>query len=360
MKEAGDRTIFDRNDRNAGGTGKLSAMSRYRERLEPIIKYILAEHENLAALRYYCYDLYLLLTEMAGMAGFSDYARADLPATSLKTGKAIDPVSAAHCVMDVARTAAFMRGAYAAAKEQKRLSAGRPVEVLYAGCGPFATLALPLVTQFSQGDLRLTLLDYHQTSLDAARSVFSALGFDQFVEYTKTDAAEYKHTRAVDLVISETMRSTLKDEPLVSIMRNLAPQMSSQGIFIPQNVTIQAFLTEPGARPGLPETEKVKYFLRDVFEVDAERIRRYPAGWPEPVILEIPDSAFENPRLILGTKVKVYGSILMNDWDSGITQVAVLSDLDGISPDDRVEFSYITGEKPYLQHRLSKSSGIRL
>lgn len=288
-----------------GGTGKLSAMSRYRERLEPILKYILAEDENPAVIRFSCYDLYQLLTEMAGIGGFSDYPPAGLPATNLKTGKALDPLSAAHCVLDTARTTAFMRGVYAAAKEQKRLRTGRPVEVLYAGCGPFATLALPLVTQFSPGDLRLTFLDCHRTSLDAAGSIFSALGFEQFfVEYIKTDAAEYKHSRDVDLVISETMRSTLENEPLVSIMRNLAPQMSRQGTFIPQNVTIQAFVTEPGTRDDSSGTENVKYFLRDVFELDAESIRRHPAGRPEPVILKLPDSGFENPRLILMTKVK--------------------------------------------------------
>lgn len=325
-------------------------MSRYRERLESILKYILAEGENPAVIRFSCYDLYRLLTEMAGIESFSDYPPADLPATNLKTGKALDPLSAAHCVLDTARTTAFMRGAYAAAKELKRIRAGRPVEVLYAGCGPFATLALPLVTQFLPEDLRLTFLDCHQTSLDAAGSIFSALGFDQvLVEYIKTDAAEYRHSRAVDLVISETMRSTLEDEPLVSIMRNLAPQMSGRGIFIPQNVTIQAYVTDPGAGADLPGTENVKYFLRDVFELDAEIIRRHPAGRPEPVILEIPDLGFENPRLILETKVKVYNSILISEGNSGITQSV---DFDGFSPDDRLEFSYIIDEKPHLQHRL--------
>lgn len=321
-------------------------MSRYRKRLEPLLEHILAEDRSPAALRSACYDLYLLLREIAGVGYFSDDVPVDLPATSLENGKALDPHSAAHCVLDSARTAAFMRGTCRAAKEQKKLKAGRPVEIVYAGCGPFGTLALPLVTQFSPRDLRLTLLDYHQASLDAAESVFRALGFDQFfVEYTKTDAAEYKHPRAIDLVISETMRSTLKNEPLVSIMRNLAPQMSNRGIFIPQNVTIRAFLTEPGK-------ETAKYFLRDVFELDAESIRQYPAGRPEPAILEIPDSGFENPRLILMTDVKVYGSILMSDRDSGITQPAVLMDLEGISPDDRIEFSYILGEKPQLGYRL--------
>ena len=42
------------------------------------------------------------------------------------------------------------------------------VEVLYAGCGPFAPLFLPLTTALAPGLARFTLLDLHPRSVDVA------------------------------------------------------------------------------------------------------------------------------------------------------------------------------------------------
>ena len=63
----------------------------------------------------------------------------------LKDGVAISPAAAAHCVNDTQRSVVFIRAAYAAIKAAQARFAQEPVEILYAGCGPFATLLLPLL-----------------------------------------------------------------------------------------------------------------------------------------------------------------------------------------------------------------------
>ncbi len=85
----------------------------------------------------------------------------------LKDGVAISPAAAAHCVNDTQRSVVFIRAAYAAIKVAQARCANGPLEILYAGCGPFATLLLPLLRRFDTNELTVHLLDIHQRSLDS-------------------------------------------------------------------------------------------------------------------------------------------------------------------------------------------------
>ena len=57
----------------------------------------------------------------------------------LDSGVAINPNAAAHCALDYQRSVVFIRGVYAAIKTLKLRFPETPLELLYAGCGPFAT-----------------------------------------------------------------------------------------------------------------------------------------------------------------------------------------------------------------------------
>ena len=90
-------------------------------------------------------------------------------------GKAIAPRDAARCVLDFARTVTFMRGVHAAVAEARRRFPGTPVEILYAGCGPLAPLALPVVTAL---DARASSSRSSMPTSDraAARLLFERIG----------------------------------------------------------------------------------------------------------------------------------------------------------------------------------------
>jgi hypothetical protein len=155
------------------------------------------------------------------------------------SGKAISASEAAHCLLEMKRTALFIRGIYEAidckVKEQQNL----PIHILYAGTGPYATLVTPLLLLFSPSEIKVDLLDINPVSLNSAVKILDELGLEQFVgSVYLTDAAVFQVEKNYDVVISETMQAALKKEPQVAIMQNLLPQTDGSSIFIPQSIAI--------------------------------------------------------------------------------------------------------------------------
>jgi hypothetical protein len=67
----------------------------------------------------------------------------------------------------------------------------QPIHVLYAGCGPFALLALPLMTAFSKQEVVFTLIDIHPESLRCARHLIDSFGYGAHVRaYACADATK--------------------------------------------------------------------------------------------------------------------------------------------------------------------------
>jgi hypothetical protein len=97
-----------------------------------------------------------------------------------ENGKALGTTWAAMCIDDLMRTRQFVQGIYKAVqflKQQKEA----PVHILYAGCGPFAALILPLLTRFSQKDIQCTLLEINPLSYAAVKKVISKLGLGDHI-----------------------------------------------------------------------------------------------------------------------------------------------------------------------------------
>ena len=65
--------------------------------------------------------------------------------TRTKHGLAVSPKMAAMCAEDYMRTIRFIRGTHDAILSIRKESPERPVRILYAGCGPHATLCIPLM-----------------------------------------------------------------------------------------------------------------------------------------------------------------------------------------------------------------------
>ena len=85
-------------------------------------------------------------------------------------GLAISPTMAAMCAEDFVRTIEFIRGTYAAIADLRNQFPDRPVRVLYIGCGPYATLAVPLMAILPSTEVIFTLLDVHPESVASAKS----------------------------------------------------------------------------------------------------------------------------------------------------------------------------------------------
>ena len=130
----------------------------------------------------------------------------------LPSGWAISPVQAGLCAREPYRSAAFIQGLALAVRERLDVNGGRPVRVLYAGCGPFALLALPVMAVLDASEVQFAILDVHAETLDYARDLIAALGLDSHVdEYICADAAAYQMPAGAmpDVIVSETMNTCL-------------------------------------------------------------------------------------------------------------------------------------------------------
>jgi len=252
------------------------------------------------------------------------------------------------------------------------------IEILYAGCGPFAPLAIPLTSRFSPAEIQFTLLDIHTRSVEATRRVFQAFGLTAFVrDYIQCDAASYQQEadQVIHIVLVETMQAALEKEPQVAITINLAPQLCPGGIFIPERIAVDCYLCElakeftihpvdAGEANSLlagSGKDKVRAKLGGVLELTAESCRNLSASgsgvehggeslFPK-VTLDVPKDLDGDFNLMLLTTINVFDSITLSGDESGLTCPKILYDLCKIRGGTRIELEYHPGDSPGLKYR---------
>jgi len=279
--------------------------------------------------------------------------------TMLDSGVAVSPLMAAFCAREVFRSAAFIRGAGEAVLDAAR--GARPVRVLYAGCGPFALLALPLMAVFSERQVGFTLIDIHPESLRCAQHLIDGFGFSgHVVEYVCEDATRYQISSdpIPDVIVSETMNVCLGKEPQVSIARHLLAQ-APDALMVPQAVSVEACLLDrskehvPVAEQQgrLVEPVRDRIYLGKIFELNAENIRqwaditeeRLPAG-----SITIPTPLLQRYQLRLLTRITVYGQTCLQDYDSSLNLPQALPGKPTFVGGETLQFHYQLGVRPGL------------
>lgn len=322
--------------------------------------------------------LYSLCSTVTGIDEYSIHA-AVADGTRLPSGEAISPKDAARCVLDFSRTSKFLKGIHAAILEAQRRFPDTVIEILYAGCGPFAPLAIPLTTRFGSAGIRFTLLDVHKRSLDAARSIFQVLGKSDFVrDYIQCDAATYKNAapHAIHVVIVEAMQAALEREPQAAITMNLAPQLCPGGIFIPEKITVDcylcdltkeftAFADEADAADSLASgvSGRVRINLGRVLELTAGGCRNLSASGNREqhaerfltpkLLLNVPGDLDGELDLMLSTAVTVFDTIALDDYESGLTCPRILFDAGRRHGGRVIEFEYQPGDRPAFKYRFA-------
>jgi predicted RNA methylase len=154
-------------------------------------------------------------------------------------GNAIGTFWAANCVREIFRTQRFSRGLYTAVSDAL-IRNKKTVHVLYAGTGPFATLALPVMMMFKPEEVQFTFLEINPDSIDILKSVIDSLDLHAYIkDIHQCDAAVWDvSSSGVDIVISETMYKALSAEPQVAIMLNLASQLPRETVFLPEEIKV--------------------------------------------------------------------------------------------------------------------------
>jgi hypothetical protein len=265
---------------------------------------------------------------------------------------------------------------YGAVLEARKRFPGATIEILYAGCGPFAPLAIALTARFSSTEIQFTLLDVHQRSLDAARRIFHVLGKSAFVrEYLQADATSYKHTapHVIHVVVVEAMQKALAKEPQVAITINLAPQLCPGGIFIPERITVDCYLCDPAkefaafvpdvnaaASLSAGAERRVRINLGPVLELTADNCNDLVtvatsdgqgAASLIPAVLEISEEVDSQFCLMLSTAITVFDSIVLEEYESGLTCPEFLFGAGTMHKGKRIELAYHLGDKPGFKYR---------
>ncbi|MGO4877671.1 methyltransferase domain-containing protein [Pedobacter psychrotolerans] len=263
----------------------------------------------------------------------------------LPSGKAVSTIKAAHCLKELERTRRFIRGIYRAINHLLDTIPGHTINILYAGCGPYATLLTPLTSQFTAAQINFILLDINPDSLEAAKILYEKLDLlDYVVDFVCTDATTYKFPDSVriDMIISETMLNALRKEPQLAIMNNLVPQLNPDAIFIPEHITVEAVLTR--------WEEEYKYFITPDYQpkrIKAGLVYRADRKFqlPKPVVIHAPASETHN-RLDLFTEINVFGGEMLKTYNCSLTMPLAVCKLENQNEDIAVTFEYVMSDNP--------------
>lgn len=160
--------------------------------------------------------------------------------TKINGGIALSHEHAADCIIDHLRTTKFIKGIYACVLELKKMYPGEVINILYAGSGPYGTLIIPILSEFKNVEINVTVIDIHESSIKCLRQIVEYLGFEKYIkEYVIDDASVYKGLKEeYHLVISETMDVALTKEPQVMITKNIVPMLKKDGFLVPQEIAV--------------------------------------------------------------------------------------------------------------------------
>jgi hypothetical protein len=269
----------------------------------------------------------------------------DVRESPLLAGVAIAPRDAARCVQDFARTRKFLCGMRAAITAARRRFANQTVRVLYAGCGPFAILALPIAHEWAPGEVCFTLLDYHARSLDAARHLACRLGvLDRISAFVQVDASRYRCPQEAlpHVLVTETMQRALEKEPQVAVTRHLAPQLMPGGILVPERIELHATLMDRNKEFAFDSDTlaRERIELGCVMTLDTDGDRCANAVWP--------DAVPERMEPFIRTQIRISGDISLGDYESGLTIPAHLPLDRRPQPGQQLRFDYRLEPRPGL------------
>ena len=332
--------------------------------LGEVAEELLSEEINYATLLGKLDDFKSMLLRVSGLNVDALNNKEDL---QFDNGIAIGPTWAALCTDDFMRTRQFVRGIYKAI-EHLRLKQQEPINILYAGTGPFATLILPLLTRFDSTEIQLTLLEVNPKTVSCLKNTFKQLDLLDYVErIICADASNYQieANLKVDLLISETMQHSLLKEQQVPIMLNLIRQLGEEVIIIPNKIQLDLALIDSriNQEQGLIEPPRFKS-VKTLLEFDKVFIQHFLAEAEQGKQDEVIDlcdqlcfrkeNSAEYTQLGVLTAIQVYEEEWIENNASGLTVPKVLLELNHIDEAiDKISMKYVIDKSPYFDYELS-------
>lgn len=290
----------------------------------------------------------------------------------LDSGHAVSTWSAAMCLLEIRRTAVFVKGIVEAIHvlKERLTESEMPLHILDAGCGPFSLLSVLASLYVEPKTVRFHLIDIIPENIERSKQLITQLGLsDYFGEMFITDATRFTWDadKPLHMVISETMLNALRKEPQVAVTLNLARQLSPQGIFIPERIDIALMQVDGWKRQTfLMQPEPFVESSRDDFErklADIMQLERSTANFDtlaslnsiELIQLRLPDSYDPAVHsLELYTTIQVFGIHRLQYGDCSLTLPYPIARpfKDPLRPGDLLEFKYEISSKPGIRFSI--------
>jgi hypothetical protein len=284
----------------------------------------------------------------------------------VKGGQALSTYHAAVCTDDYMRTCYFLKGIYKAVIKLISDFPEKKINILYAGCGPFATLLLPLLPLLKANTVEAIILDINSSSLQSVKKLISILQLEDYsLTLIETDATAYQKPKGwdIDLFISETMHYGLTAEPQVAITKNFIPQLTPHTIFIPEQIHIDLVYTfyskEPFIKfkqdPNLTtklQPEPPRLFIDRLFSIGKNSA--YILGRNQ-IITEfypVPDDIHTYPDLCVFTEIEIFDGIVLRTAESVLTNPYCVISLFHLKAHSEFQLVYDYSETPKWAYRF--------
>lgn len=282
----------------------------------------------------------------------------------LENGIALSRNDAANCIKDYKRTASFINGVYKAIISTLEKFPNTKINILYAGCGPYAPLILPLLSFFKPEQLSVTLVDINESSIKTVKKIVSELKFEPYISsIIIADAIEYKHEvlNSLHIIVTETMFHALTKEPQVAITQNLVPQLVKGGILIPEEINVSLgysfFAKEPYLNQYNNEynitnesNQNIKReSLETLFTINKNESKRTIHSYPyyfESKWYNPPESFNETPDICIFTSVTIFDTIKLQYEDSLITNPFCIKSLYNLNKQSQFKIKYSIKNAP--------------
>ncbi len=266
-----------------------------------------------------------------------------------KTGYAMSPAHAITSIQDVFRVSAFVKSIDKAIKDLQKIYKEETLHIVYPACGPLAPLLIPLLAYYKNNgiydetELQVTFIDIQEGAILSLVEILKVSGLDVFVKnILLIDAVDYKTQEKIHLVVLEAMQHGFTREGHLSISKHFAELLDKDGIFLPQEIRIDAVLVVGEEEYNTQwkdvdliashnmdqEIKDKRVVLGSILEINLETLRAME-------IMELN----ENTRLVkcathtiphfgdnhdkrimlFATTMTIYKNETINEYDSGIT-----------------------------------------
>jgi hypothetical protein len=306
-----------------------------------------------------CNDLYETLLNLTRLDPHLEIHRQNIP---MNNGKALGLTWAAMCIKDIMRTKKFMAGITKATQACLMKTDKRPIHILYAGTGPFATLILPLIMQFTPGEVQFTLVEINPDSFQCLQTLIKKLDIGKYIyRLERADATQWRlpPNEHVDIFICETMTQGLRSEPQVAICLNIVPQLPNTCLIIPEEISLRAVLIDPKKRMAnklglvLKDGKDEIVELGNVLALNANTIRELAASLNRdngtynslpPVNIPVaPAITKTHPELYVLADVTIYKQERLLTDESALSTPLKLKE---VTDETTIQLQYVLGKDP--------------